>query len=415
MNCVRRRLGINPAEPLPAGIVAATLGLIPFCVPLQLIEYTRAGTCSELWVYGGSLYLALLVGLITGRHGRPPVVSVSARSIWPWLFRLSRLMLGASLVGNLGLVTGAVALYGPADVLTYKRVFDVVPAVSLFAQFHVPFLVPYIFIARSNARPWKTLVTLLLVVLTLRAVVLGERLTLVEGVVLTVIALGLLGDLRLRARHFALAAVTFAVLWFGTEMTRLYHRQFGRFVGVNAQTVEFSARWLTERLVGYYADPANKLLVAKRYMAPNLWPEAFAPVPLRVFEIIGLDIAHETSASKMRAIGVAGGYTFVEFTNPGGLTVLALDWDWPGTFALLGMWGVFVGWLYRRARAGYPVALMLYGGVLLSILELPRIFYLGIDRFLVPMIIGGAVLLVVLASVIRVGGSAEPVHERGGT
>jgi hypothetical protein len=46
------------------------------------------------------------------------------------------------------------------------------------------------------------------------------------------------------------------------------------------------------------------------------------------------------------------------------------------------------GWISRGPRAPRPLALVLYPTLFISVLELPRVFYLGDIRAVVPMVLG---------------------------
>lgn len=85
-------------------------------------------------------------------------------------------------------------------------------------------------------------------------------------------------------------------------------------------------------------------------------------------------------------------YANPEYNNPGGLLTFFKDFSWFG-LVLYVAFGYFAGCIYSRARFGDPLSLMLYPVIYLTILELPRYFYLGVNRGFITIL---AILLVML-------------------
>lgn len=240
----------------------------------------------------------------------------------------------------------------------------------------------------------KELLVLVLILSYFRATLFSERLAIIELVVPFAIAWFGVSCKPLTAleRWIPLLAVAILVLFFGL--------------------LEYSRSWLTHyvnyydsfwdfilmRVFGYYTNAAN---VEAMYIHNGVtsWLPYYSIQWL--WQMPGMGDFYSSIADP--DVGALYNHllrTLVnpELNNPGGVLTFYKDFSWFGLLFEF-VFGYLLGRFYEGYRAGSPLHLIMYSVFFLTMIELPRYFYLGVNR-------GFIVVVCVIVVMFVCGGEA---------
>jgi hypothetical protein len=277
-----------------------------------------------------------------------------------------------------------------------KEVFTSWKGVTTMTQFAVAALPLGLWLAMSGNRRALGATGLLMALAAVRAVVLSERLALIELVVpaavigLRTLVLGrpLARAQRLMLQAAPVLAVSILLLFFGASeylrSWRYYRHEFDSF-----------SSFIVWRISGYYTTAHNNGAMALETQEPYPLPYAtlrsiwmipgLNKTPLGYASFTGFDPA-ERYTEMLERFGTP------ELNNEGGLFQPALDF---GTAGYLLFWlgcGFVAGRLYRHYLVGTLAGLTLYPLIVIAVMETPRFLYLCYTRSF-PGLVALAVVL----------------------
>ena len=359
-----------------------------------------------------SCLTSLVVGMVLGASRRSGVGARAADgrsgndraddSVWLYVAHAGPVLLAVTVAAYagwfaIGMSRGvppwdalSAVLHGQGDYKDIKAAFRPVAGVTTFMQVGVP-------AAAIHVLRWKLgfprairALALLLGLALVRSLLYAERLALIEVALATFVATLTLTVTRVRRtgrqqpesvlKRFAirsfpvLAPLSLVALFAAEEAIRSWATYY------SARGTDFTT-FVTERLEGYYATALNNSAFllhhvpqtgVPRYTLDWLWNFPVLSSLLPYSTVAGPD----PTTDWLVQLGQAGN---AEFNNPGGLTVY---WDLGPLLApiALGFFGFFLARLHARAKAMDPVAWVAFSCVLVSLLEFPRFFYIGLGR-----------------------------------
>jgi len=354
-----------------------------------------------------SCLTSLVIGMLLGGSRRTGIGAGAADradddSVWLDIARIGPTLLAITVAAYaawfaIGMARGvppwdalSAVLHGQGDYKNIKAAFRPVAGVTTFMQVGIPAAAIHVLRWRLGfPRSIKALV-LLLVLALVRSLLYAERLALIEVALAAFVATLTLTVTRVRRtrrsqresvlKRFAirsfpvLAPLSLVGLFAADEAVRSWATYY------SARQTDFTT-FVTERLEGYYATALNNSAFLlhhvpqtgiPRYSLDWLWNFPVLSSVLPYAKVAGPD----PTADWLLQLGQAGN---AEFNNPGGLTVY---WDLGPLLApiALGVFGYFLARLHARAKAMDPVAWVSFSCLLVSLLEFPRFFYIGLGR-----------------------------------
>jgi oligosaccharide repeat unit polymerase len=257
-----------------------------------------------------------------------------------------------------------------------------VPGVTTMTQFGVAFVVVtgVLMIANGRQRRYVRRITVVFVLALVRAFFVTERLALLELVVplMVLVVAGMSRTTRgaRRASFLPVVLLPIVVVIFGAfEYSRSW-------VFYKAQGGQSFPTFIVERFAGYYVTAYNngaiRLLHGEKTGLPyDLW-SAFWTAPgigsMNLFEkLTGVD----PDASYTMSLTQFGN---PEFNNYGGVASPFVDLGIVGGLLFFLAAGLLSGMLYRSLREARIWGLLLYPVFVLTMLEIPRYFYIGQGR-----------------------------------
>jgi hypothetical protein len=318
------------------------------------------------------------------------------------LFGFCRLAIWGAIGANLYLLANVLPRIG-GGVFAMKSVVAEGEGLFIFTQLHVWFLGPYVAIGvLRGERIVRTLALLGLLVL-MRAVLVGERLALLEFLLPMMVVLTLMGRIRIGwGRLFAIVGFV-PVFFLSTEIFRSFWSKFADTGGGLSQlSLDFIIAWNLERFFSYYVDVTNKLyltLTEQFFWQTSFWSVGVSRMLYRfgLAEFPDESILFET----LERFGVRSR----ELTNPGGLQTFMSDFGWWGVVAYLGLVVVLLV-AHRSARLGAPMAYGLYPVLWFTFADLVRLNYLYESRAIFPLIL--FVGACVAARLVALSETADP-------
>lgn len=368
-----------------------------------VVEYS-----SRKWItagYMGLCFLALFLlwaGVFFGRNGelRKRTVQVkrdleAGRVLRAfWVVTMACLLAYAiwyvrfiSLHGIGGFLSAFNADELSRNMYVYRSNSGSIPGVTSFTEFGVvsAILGAYCLnsddLDRKRARNVIAVLFVVLVFAYIRARLNSERLAVIELLVTFAVAWMGTSKKPITAvdRWLPLAAVAALVMVFGAfEYSRSWLTHYINY---------YDSFWdfITMRLFGYYTNASNTEAMYVANGVTSIVPywsiQWFWQMP-------GMDAVYSAVAPVDVPL-VYGTLLSVlanpEFNNPGGVLTFYKDF-WAFGFPLYFLLGYLVGKAYGKFRRGELVGLALYPVFFLMLAELPRYFYLGVNRGFVVMI-----------------------------
>jgi len=256
--------------------------------------------------------------------------------------------------------------------------------IFIFAQLHVWFLGPFLALGLLQGRKVVLPVVILGVLAFLRAVLVSERLALIEFAIPVVVVLAMMGVVRIGWGRLIFLVLFVPIFFLCTEIFRSFYVKFvdvsGDWTGLS---FEFVLAWNLERFFSYYADVTNKLyfMLSEQYFyIGDFWASGLTRILARfgIGEIPEfLPIFHA-----FERFGVRN----VELTNPGGLQSFLADFGWWG----IGAYGLLIVLLltaHRQMRLGRAFAYGAYPVLFVTFSDLVRLVYVYESRSVFPMIL----------------------------
>lgn len=352
------------------------------------LEWTLWFTLGLLLFLGG----ALLPQLRGVRHvPQWPALSTGDLRL---LERAATVLFRLTIVGYVAfLIAGARAGLSPTLLLTSlinQELYDLgirdqlgtVPGVTTMTQFGVAFVVVtgVLMIANGRQRRYVRRIAVVLVLALVRAFFVTERLALLELIVpllvLVVARMSRTSRGARRATFLPVVLLPVVVVVFGAfEYSRSW-------VFYRAQGGQSFPTFIVERFAGYYVTAYNngaiRLLHGEDAGLPNdLW-SAFWTAPgigsMNLFErLTGVD-ADASYTTTLTQFGNP------EFNNYSGVASPFVDLGIVGGLVFFLLAGLLSGALHRSLREARTWGLLLYPVFVLTMLEIPRYFYLGQGR-----------------------------------
>lgn len=245
---------------------------------------------------------------------------------------------------------------------------------------------------RATGKRHYVAITMLLLLVTVRALVHAERLALLEVITpLIVLAAALAPTRRTRPRlssprrssgdwKWALAPLFAPLLlicvFASFEYTRSWNDYYSRQGGSYQE-------FIVHRLGGYYATAVNNSVLLRDHMAPHL------ELPYYTVKFLWEFPGHSMLVDQPQLLGIEprSGWKATlslhanpEFNNEGGILAPAVDYGGFGAVVFWIVLGYGLGRCYRALRAGDPGALLLYSVLFIGTVELARFFYWGQGR-----------------------------------
>lgn len=364
------------------------------------------GTPKYLTTSGVELFaaagLVFVVGVLI-------VMNLSARQGWRWVERIRELRpLLISASGPLFWITmtGYVAYVGlagyrgvgPSDLalvfsdapgILLKDRIGTLPGVTTLTQVGVATAVTCALVLGSG---WhrQTCVRLAIVSLTAsaRALLLSERLALLEVMVPVAVVLFTAGSTSLRRRN-VLGAAPIAMLPVLAGFFALFE-YFRSWDFYRQQDNNGFTQFVLDRFAGYYATAYNNGQIFLEF--------GTFPGRLPYDTLAGLwaapGLAQAGLYDRLASGSATNAYQAAlaqhgnpEFNNPGGFAQPFVDWGVLGGLTWFFVAGLAVGWLYCAFRAGSLFGLLLYPVAFTGVLELPRYVYWSQGRT-TPAVVG---------------------------
>ena len=342
----------------------------------------------------GLIWLAVVTGFIAGRIlvpgatlGSPASELAHAASIEPKL-RISAwaavvmTLLGYAIYFASSNASPAMFLSAMQGELkanfALKDSFDKIPGITSFMNLACWWFVYIAFRLAVQRKPITVLeigITLLLFGLTLvRGFAVNERRVIFELFVPAAIAC------VFWKRHWGPAMMRF--IWIGPLLAPLalcvvfaiteYFRSWTNFWQFGMTELPY-IQWALVRLAGYYVTAINNGIAALSDPALHTWGTlTFSGIAKFPFlnDLFWTDYDRLTAMADYKAIITR--LANEEFNNPGGASVVMIDFGKWGGAAVLFFTGFFISITYRMAQRGGLISVMLYSQVFFSMLEITR-------------------------------------------
>ncbi len=372
----------DPGFPLAAVVLLTTL---PYLWPMEysgVVKYWDAGS-HLAFCFGFAVVQLAVWAFYRMLFPTPWYVPDPAGRYEAVLFGFCRLAIWGAIGANLYLLVNVLPRIG-GGVFSMKSVVAEGEGLFILTQLHIWFLGPYVAIGLLRGeRIVRTLALLGLLVL-MRAVLVGERLALLEFLLPLMVVLTLMGRIRIGwGRLFAIVGFV-PVFFLSTEIFRSFWSKFADTGGGLSQfSLDFIIAWNLERFFSYYVDVTNKLYLT--LTEQFFWQTSFWSVGMsRMLYRFGLSELPDESIlfDTLERFGVRS----QELTNPGGLQTFMSDFGWWGVAAYLGL-VVLLLVAHRSARLGAPMAYGLYPVLWFTFADLVRLNYLYESRAIFPLIL----------------------------
>lgn len=357
-------------------------------------------------VYVAAAVAALLAGLVAGqrliaRHPSSPLDRTDATTHGV-LVRSARVLLALTIVGYVAYILAAARSgIGPADIVAVlqglnnfdeplKDRLGNIPGLTTLTQCGAAFIVvEAVLSTRCGDRRFTKYAVALLVVCAARALLMSERLALIEVVLPFVLTRVLTGRRRSarRERVVALApvlAVPALLVGFGAM-------EYARSWVWYSQNSDFTfVEFVGARLTGYYATSYNNGEMRRQFdHYPQRLPfesvELFWQFPA-VEALLPYDEVTDGPTKPESFDVLLERHANPEFNSPGGYLSPIIDLGLPGGLAFLAVVGTLIGAAHAASRANAVLGLLLYPICCVALLEWPRYQYLSQGRAL-PMLL----------------------------
>jgi len=373
----------NPTYALGAFLL---LTLVPYLVPLEYMELIKIASPGRhlliCLLLGGSLFAAYSLYAFLFQPRLDLRTDLIQTGTMETLHRFCTILIWTGIIANLGLLLWCIPHYR-GTIFSMKAALADLEGVNILSQSYLFALGPYIYLSIMLGRSYRKTMVWLAVLLTLRALLLAERLAILEFAVPVLVVLSLLGQITVPLSRVFLIGAAVPTLFVVGEIFRSFYAKFVQESGWSHLDLGFILQWNLERLALYYADVTNKFyfLLQEQYFYMT---DFYLQGVLRIGSRLGL--TERPSSDDLWILIDQFDVSNEEMTNPGGLAVLLSDfgwWGW-GVLALL----VFLFFLLHwRAVRGHILALALYPVFFLTIVELPRFVYLYSSRSLTPLLL----------------------------
>jgi len=348
-------------------VAAFTLMLVPYLLftssplfPLELVfgPWTHLGICSLLITYLG--FCAWLGNGVGKRHLRTPAgVEVTLKhEIILWCVLATAMAAHVVLLATSGLAflhggfTGARGAFLFQGLGVIMRLY--MPVVPLLAC---------VTVARKGSWTWLWVLAFLVL---LRAVVVSERLALIEFILTLWVAAKVL-KINIRLRHALMASGLIVLLFTAILTLRVIQ---SRDSNVRGGGVGFTAT----NTIAYYTDTQNKFYLYSKngYKLPY---KSFLD-PINAF-VINKAEAYRERQNYLNRMGQTSRSILAMLTNPGGLTLMVSDFGVPFGLMLSGLGFAFSGYILARIQA-FGLSLMIAPLMVVQIADFPRENYIAL-------------------------------------
>jgi len=323
-------------------------------------------------------------------------------------FPVCRFFVYAAIAANLALVAIAVSRLGDGF-WARKAIVAEGGGVFIFTQLHVWFVGAYAALGRMRGAPIARPLAALVALVFLRAVLVGERIALLELAIPLLVVFSLLGDIRIGWARLTAIVLSVPLFFLATEAFRSFYSKFvDTASGWNDVSFAFLLQWNLERFFSYYVDVANKLylkLEEGTFGLTDYWRKGMDQILAR------FGLAEFPEEDLIFQMLERQGVWAVELTNPGGLQQIASDFGPWGVLVYSGLIGLLL-LSHAAARRGSVFAFGAFPVLYVAFADLVRLVYVYETRALFPFVLFlGSWLAVRLVAASET--AATPARSRG--
>jgi hypothetical protein len=372
----------DPAFPLLA-VVVLTAG--PYLYPMVysgVVKFQSIGGHVAFCVLLGLLHLTLYA-LYRMFVPMPRLLPTADDRFADLFFAACRIFVYAAIVANLALVAIAVSRLGDGF-WARKAIVAEGGGVFILTQLHVWFVGPYVALGRLRGAPIARPLAVLLAAVFLRAILVGERIALLELAIPLLVVFSLLGDIRIGWARLTAIILSVPAFFLATEVFRSFYAKFvDTASGWNEVTFSFLLQWNLERFFSYYVDVANKLYLKiseETFGATDYWRKGIDQMLAR------FGLAEFPEADLIFELLERQGAWAIELTNPGGLQQIASDFGYWGILVYAGLIGLLL-LSHAAARRGSLFAFGAFPVLYVAFADLVRLVYLYETRALLPFVL----------------------------
>jgi len=371
------------------------------------------------------IWLAVVMGFLCGRLlipggtiGTPATEQAHANKIEPRLRAAAWAAVAMTLLGyaiyfaasNASPAMFLAAMQGELKAnFALKDSFDKIPGITSFMNLACWWFVYIAFrlvVQRKAISSAEIGITLLLFGLTLvRGFAVNERRVIFELLVPAAIAC------VFWKRHWGLTMMR--VIWIGPLLAPLllcvvfaiteYFRSWTNFWQFGMTELPY-IQWALVRLAGYYVTAINNGIAALSDPSLHTWGtltfSGIAKFPL-LNDLFWTEYDRVSAMADYKAIITR--LANEEFNNPGGASVVMIDFGKAAGAAVLFFTGFFISITYRMAQRGGLISVMLYSQVFFSMLEITRFW-----NFLSSFSMINLIFIGILATSFAMSGSGKP-------
>lgn len=397
-------------RPRPPWWLHPNFSVLLLGLPLLLIAYltpessyltlyrTQKYLDPEFVVVGLIVYLSFIIGsfFAAGTDAEPQgrdIVLYCRWFVWPLFFvtvfgYLIWFASGVISAGGIGPLLGALSFQfsgvpGATDYVKFV-LFRTIPGVTTLTQVGVLYapVEALLWVRGGSDRRLALLRFSLIVVLAfLRAVVISERLAVLEIIVPVFVVLATAAQLKGRFRSFIRVAPLFIGL--GAFVLFSFGEYFRSWAFYHTIYAGSYLRFAAERFLGYYTTALNNAAVVYYHEPPH--PLRFTFNDLFEFPIVGnfISKAYEYAGGRVweNSLNVLGIYANPEFNN---VPMIGLLLNEASVFlapVVAFLLGILSASLYRSFTRGRLVGALLYPSWFVGLLEISRIYYWADGRY----------------------------------
>lgn len=374
---LKRKIGL--AEPRLFIYGMLFLVIIPYFYPQKHFVYKKVFSYEYHILFSIILIALTFTGYVFSRSS----LSINIRDNYTFkefernqlLIEFSLIVLLLSFLMNLILVIYSLINFSGSFVGN-KSLLDDFVGINILSQFYMFFLPIVLYFSLSNKnRINQYFIILFGFILFFRSLLYAERIAFLEFLIPCLIVLSIYKSFKVSISRLIKYFLIFLIFFILLELTRQFYIVY---VDTGEEiNYSFALNWTVERFFAYYSDTQNKFYYVLDNKLGFTGSNYLNPLSRFTERLFNVRLTGE--GFNVRE------YSFRDFTNPGGLTFLYLDFSY---FWFLGYLLLIITFyqLWVRLKNGKILALAIYPHFVVCILELPRFIYLYTTRFVYPLI-----------------------------
>jgi hypothetical protein len=302
------------------------------------------------------------------------------------LLRVCRGAVVVAMLANYGVVLYVLPKYA-GNLGSMKDAFGDLGGVNILTQLHLCFLGPFLGISIRLKRPWIVIVVLLSVSLVARAILLSERIALIEMAVPLVVLLTMYRQIRITWPQIALLVLALPVFFISAELFRSFNSKFVE-EGAGWGMIDpwFALGWNLDRLFIYYIDVINKFYYVFETHQLGMTDHWFRGIGAILSHFGLTEDPTKRLFSVLETILDANDVRTPEMTNWGGFTQLYTDFGLWGLPAYIGMVCVFFA-AHAGATRGSMFCVGIYPLLYVNFADMARLLVIYESRAIFPLVV----------------------------